>query len=143
MAGGTGNKGTVAFVQAGGGAPTYTIVPISIPAWSAEVQDIPDTTLASDGFEESMPGDLAACPLLEIPVEYDGLTSTILANVRKLGTITVSYPHTTGGATAATLVGSGYIKGYRLPELQNNVKKTGVLLLKFDGKTGPTFTNQA
>lgn len=55
-------------------------------------------------------------------------------------TITITYPLKSGEATAATLVGTGFLTRSKGPDLENSNLMRGEYTVKWDGKTGPTYT---
>lgn len=129
----TGNGATVAF-----GTTGFTARYTGLGQIEQEVPDINKSALITTEFEEYMPGDLAEPGEFECEFQYDPNEQPTLRTVE---TITVTYPVPAGLTNGATLSGSGYVKKRRLPELKNNQLMLGALTVKWDGVTGPTFTD--
>ena len=66
-----------------------------------------------------------------------------LGNSAAAETITITYPLRNAEVTAANHAGTGYIKSRTRPELKPGGLQLCKLKIRFDGKTGPTFTPSA
>lgn len=110
----------------------------SISGLQLSVESLDDTALDSTDYMEACPDDLASLEPLDISVAWDFRDP--IPPVGDLGTITLTMPIQTGQATAATIVGSGFITSATFPDLAVGQIMDGTMQIKFDGKTGPAFT---
>lgn len=129
----TGNSATVTF-----GTTGFTARYTGIGQTEQTIPDINKSALATTEFEEYMPGDLTEPGEFECEFQYD---PNLRPSVGTVETITITYPVPAGLTNGATMSGTGYIKKRVLPELKNNTLMLGKLGVKWDGVTGPTFTN--
>jgi hypothetical protein len=100
---------------------------------------IPDHTLATSNWLTTRPADLSDPGSVTLPFQFD--PGTAIADVNgATQTATITFPMASGQTQAATLAGTGFITNVKRPNLQTNVIQDGSITFKFDGKTGPTFT---
>ena len=102
------------------------------------IPDVDRTSLATADYREYIPGDLKEPGEITIPFQWDAQAAQIA--VGTVETVTVTLPLISGGTSAATLAGTGYIKRVKRPNLQTDTLQDGELTIKFDGLTGPAFT---
>lgn len=121
-------------------------------SWAGKLEGIPTnlqmmrdevdaTYMATTGQREYVPGDLDAINDVVLDVLFEqgrGLPS----NGTVAETITITFPlnPADGSVSAATLAGTGFIKGVSYPAMQTGTIMKGQITIKFDGYTGPTFT---
>lgn len=88
-----------------------------------------------------MPGDLNEMGEMELDVRFEAATG-VPATGTVPETITVTWPLAPGGggATGASLAGTGFITGVTYPPMQTGVLQQGKIKISFDGVTGPTWT---
>lgn len=99
------------------------------------------THLGTTTNHSYMPGDLDELGELEFDVRFEAATG-LPATGAAPETITVTWPLAPGGggATGASLAGTGFITGATYPPMQTGVLQTGKIKVSFDGGTGPTWT---
>lgn len=131
------NTGKGATLTLGGTAFVANVVSITGPTITRE--SIDDTTLANTGdFMTSIPADFAELGEIEVTFYWDDHgTPPDMGGVAASAVLT--WP--IGGAdTAANLTGTGFATELKYPDFENNAIQTGSAKIKFDGKTGPTYT---
>lgn len=133
MAIGTGHGAAITF-----GTTSFTAAFTGITGAERTVEDIPDHDLSTTGSETFRPSDL---------VNEGEFTCTFYCDsedaypaVGTVETITVTFAQQTGETAAATDVGTGYIKRVKKADHATGEMMTGELTVKWDGKTGPTYT---
>lgn len=114
----------------------------SMGGMSEYVDELDDTGLDSAGFYEACPDDLLKVDPFDVTV-YSDFTKNISGQIGKVGTITLTLPLQPGQSTPARFIGTGFIMRNNNPELSAGTRLTNTLSIKFDGKTGPTFTPAA
>ena len=83
------------------------------------------------------PGEITAEILFD--AEDDDLPSFGVSE-----TVTVTFPiHTSGNTTNATLAGTGFITGFKMPDMQIGELQVATITIAYDGGTGPAFTAEA
>lgn len=144
LTGDTGNGALLEFAaDMGFGTNTTSMDVIEITPGEETVGVIDVSTLATTDAMESIPSDLRE--IGEASATFKFLTETgTLAVVPSLpaaaGTITLTFPLRSGETQAATYVGTGFITGFTPPSLANGELQVGEIKWKFDGDTGPTYT---
>ena len=121
------------------GGVTDSIVARDIGPPVAGVEDLDDTSLASTGFMESAPDDLASIERVTIEGFAENGTHWI-GNLKTLCTLTITYALGPNDTTPASITGSGYIAQVSEPQHSISQRPLRSLEFKFDGKTGPTYT---
>lgn len=111
----------------------------SMGGLSEYVDELDDTGLDSIGYYESCPDDLLKVDAFDVTV-YADFSKRISEQIGKLGTITLTLPLQPGQVSAARYIGTGFIMRNDSPELSAGTRLTNTISVKFDGKTGPTFT---
>lgn len=116
---------------------------LTLPEWMREKLD--KSVLATTGFIEYHPGDLDDPGEVVAEIVFDATADdfTTVEN-GEVDTFTVTFPiHTSGNTTAATLAGTGFATGQKLPDLAINELQVATLTIAYDGGTGPTFTGES
>jgi len=124
-------------------------------SWAGKILGIPTnlairrepvnkSNLGTSGQEEFIAGDLESLGEITLDVLFEagrGLPATTTT----AETVTITWPlnPSDGSATAANLAGTALITGTNYPALQTGQIQTGQITIKFDGGTGPTWTNAA
>lgn len=148
LTGDTGNGATITFAaNMGFGTNTVSLDVMTITPGEETVGVVDVSTLATTDAMESIPSDLRE--IGEATVTFKWLTqkTTTYGNAPDLpaaaGTITITWPTRSGETTAATYAGTGFLTGFTPPSLENGSLQTGSLKFKWDGDTGPTWTDAA
>jgi hypothetical protein len=129
----TGHGATITFGTQGG---TWRC--IRIPG-HAETRPVVDTTyLATTTTRTNMPGDLKECSTFTVQVQFQGNQG--LPTLTTAETVTITHPLASGGATAATVAGTGYVTRRKYPDMETNALQVAEFDIQWDGGTGPTFT---
>lgn len=127
-----GNGVTITF--SGG----FTAVMYTFDGSETTLPDVEVSTLTTSTVAEFDPGDL------EDPGEFTcdivAATTAAAPTVGTVETVTITYAIPSGASSGATYAGTGYIKGVKFPSAVNNERLMYSLTVKWDGKTGPTFT---
>ncbi|NBQ49116.1 MAG: hypothetical protein EBY40_00200 [Marivivens sp.] len=97
---------TITFGTSGFTASVTSITPVS----GAERPSIDTTHLGTTTARTSIPGDLIDWGTCEIAFQFDPDNRPPIDQAAE--TITVTFPLSSGGSTAANLAGSGYMTGY-------------------------------
>lgn len=137
----TGNGATLV------GSTTTTAFSITnIGLGSQEIEALEVSDLSSEDFKEYISGDLAETNELTMTVQWD-MTQALPPKGGAGETWTYTAPFSRGAdtttATAATLVGTGFVTSIEFPENSNDEIQEGTITIKLDGQTGPTFTAEA
>lgn len=148
LTGDTGNGATLSFAASMGfgTSNTTSMELISITPGAETVGSIDVSTLGTSDCMESIPSDLR--DVGELSGTFKWLTSNAATQAgfpdlpAAAGTVTVTWP-ARSGTTAATYVGTGFITSWKPPSLQNGELQVGEFSVKFDGETGPTWTDEA
>ena len=126
---------TVAF-----GTSTFTAAITGISVSGMERGAIDVTHLGSTTFKDYIPATLSDPGQVEATFLADpDQPAPIGAAVE---TLTVTFPIPSGGSTGATLVGTGFITSWDLDASGgDDSAMSGTFTFKFDGGTGPTWTD--
>lgn len=114
---------------------------ISISGFNVSVEALDDTSLASTNFQEMVPADLKA--IGPISVECFWNWDEALPTVGTAGTFTFSFPDQSDSTDAGNLSGTGFVTEVETPTLTSGEPTTGSITIQFDGKTGPTWTQNS
>jgi hypothetical protein len=133
----TGNLATLAL----SGGATYLVK--SITGHEETLDDLNISVLGSSVFEKFMAGDLADPGEVGFIIQFVSSTSSVLPTMGTSQTCTITLAGPTSEYTGATIAGSGYVKRRKWPDLENNRVLESPVVFRFDGVTGPTFTNAA
>lgn len=107
------------------------------------IEDIKDSDLSTNNYETYVAGDLAEPGEISADILFDPTSNTVPAKGVS-ETVTVTWPiHTSGNTTNATYAGTGYVKAFKLPDMQTNELQLATITIKLDGKTEPAFTQEA
>lgn len=136
MASGTGNGWTLTLATTGAIGNI-----ISMTGFDQVLPEVDDSHLGTADVAENMPGDLEDPGEFEVEVEFD--TSEDQPSRGVVETITVTSKLRTGESTAAKWAGTGYIKSVKTPDAKNNERSIYKVKIRWDGKTGPTYTASA
>ena len=96
------------------------------------------SVLATTGDEECVPDDLVKNDVLAIPFFFN--TNDVFPAIHTVDTFTITWAIRTGQTAAATLVMTVIIEGIEITGHKLGELQEGVLYLKPDGYTGPTYT---
>lgn len=130
----TGNGASLTLAS-GGFTTAMDIVSISPGSESVESLDV--TTLASTGYKEYIPGDLKESPEISAEVLFDATLGLPEAGTTHL--VTVTWPKIGGtAATAATLVGKGFVMSTEYPELVSDTVQRSNITIKLSDSVGTT-----
>lgn len=111
----------------------------SIGGLHAAVEPLDDTALSSSGFYEAVPDDLATPDPITIEGYWDA-SINLFSALGTVCTITITGSLQTGQTNPCTLVGTGFVSEVTVAEHTPGTRLMATLQVKFDGKTGPTFT---
>lgn len=96
--------------------------------------------LDTTGFMKYIPGDLTDPGECTLEIIFDP-TFDFDAIVGVIDTLTITFGlGTSTNTTNATLIGTGFITNYGLPDLSTNNLAVVNVTFAFDGATGPAFT---
>ena len=120
---------------------------ISIGEYKETVEEIEDNDLNSN-IAQYCPGDLIDRSTLDIVVVFDpteftdstGSPNPLVPGKVQTGTLT--FPLETQGNTAAKIAGTGFLMEVGFDGLENNTRTEGTWVWRWDGKTGPTWTDE-
>ncbi len=132
----TGNTASLAFGTTTGFTPS--LVSIECPEEVREALE--DTDLAVVGAKTSVPDHLYEPGESPCVMYWDQSAGTFPPIDADPETITVTFPLKAGEITAATLAGTGFLTRRKGPIVQNGELMRGEFTIKWDGKTGPTYT---
>jgi len=143
LTGDTGNGATLTLALFNGTtALTASLSVISITPGAMTVSPVDVSVLATTGYMESIPGDLAS--IAESTATYKWLTSAVTPTLPSAaGTCTLTFPLRSGETTAATMTGTGYLTSVQAPAMENGTLQVGTVGWQWDGETGPSFTVSA
>lgn len=115
----------------------------SIDCGEQTIPDVDRTHLATTDFREYVAGDLKEPNEVTMPALWDvQAAATSLDDIGGGDTLTITWAMPpAGGTSAPNLAGSGYIKRIKYPNLQTDTIQDGEVNFKFDGITGPTWTD--
>ena len=130
-------SGTGATLTLGGSAFVANIKTINGVEITREALD--DTTLATSGdFMTSVAAELSELGEVEVTFLFSdevGMPDITAAAASAV----LTWPQGSL-TTAANLTGTAFATSVKYPDLANNTLQEATAKLKFDGKTGPTFT---
>lgn len=102
-----------------------------------ELPAVDDTHLGITGsFMTSIPGDLQNIGEIEMEFQFNPNSQPTFT----VQTITLRFPVPSGQTNGATLAGTGFLTKWGDVELKTNELMVAKGSIKFDGKTGPTWT---
>lgn len=111
----------------------------SIGAAHVFVDQLDDTSLSSSGYMEAVPDDLKQIDPIDIEFYWDA-TDNAMSVVGVPCTITITGSLQSGQTTPFTIAGSGFINDLNTPEQAPGTRLMATMQVRFDGKTGPTYT---
>ena len=129
----TGNSATIVFATTGFVANFHLL-----GGAEHEIEVIEDSHLGTTTYKTYIPGDLDEPGEFDCEFEWQGDVSPPARGTAE--TITVTHPVPPTLSNGATHAGTGFIQKVKLPEMVNNELQMGSLTVKWDGKTGPTYT---
>jgi len=114
-----------------------------IGAWSESVGVIEDSDLSTTGRKTKIFEALADSDGVEIEVEKD--INTEVDITAAVETLTIKFPIEpgSGNTTKAQIAGTGKITSVTHGELANGVLMVDTVVFTWNGKTGPTWTDEA
>lgn len=130
---GTGHGATITFATT-----AFSAAFTQIGESEETIEDIEDYDLSTTGRMTTRPSDLSSPGEFTLP--FYANSASAYPVVGTVETITITYKQQTGETAPATEVGSGYIKRVKKPQHSTGELMAGELTVKWDGKTGPTFT---
>lgn len=134
MAIGTGHGASITF-----GTTAFTGAITSIGGNTNAIEDIEDFDLSTTTRKTFRPSDLIDPGEFTVTFFVDSEDAYPAPGTAE--TITITYKQQPGETTsAANLAGTGYIKSVTTAQHATGEMMTGELVVKWDGKTGPTFT---
>ena len=140
MAVDTGHGATAAF-SSSTGYDNYLFTTIGLGG--STIPTIDTTHLGTTGFRTYIPGDLKDTNEISFGFRFDPEDqSAATLPVGTVQTLTITWPNSGGLATEATLTGTGFVTDYQFPELTTDTVQDGTMTFKFDGTTGPTFSEE-
>jgi len=135
----TGLGATASFASLG-----LSLKIVSMDIGNQTLPNVNVSTLASTNFEEYIPGDLAEPGTVTFVCQFDNAQSQVITGT--VDTLTVTLPLSSGGTTAGTWVGTGYINDVKAQNFVKNELQMQEIIWQFDGGansgTEPTFTAQ-
>ena len=132
----TGNTGTVTF-------DSLTLVITSITPREFSLGALEDSHLSTSTFKTYVPEDLTEPGGVDMEIFYDSQQAAAIMtsmSATKAGTAVVTLDPAAAYSTDPNLSGTGFIDSFDPGELANNQLIRGNIGIKYDGKTGPTFT---
>lgn len=149
----TGQGTTIAFTGFTANPPSFTVTPISINMGEFVREALEKTTLASTLFKEYKPADLSEPNEAEVTAFFDS-TSTeqpfassadtyALQHDPLPGTMTITLPEQIEAGNPPSFAGTGFVMQTSLPELATDTLMVVSFRFKYDGGTGPTWTEDA
>ena len=140
LTGDTGNGATLTLALANGTtAITAALDVISISPGEITVASVDVSTLATTGFMEMIPSDLASVG--ESSATFKWITTGAKPTLPSAaGTCTITFPLRSGESTAATMSGTGYLTRIKAPDFANGELQVGEVSWQWDGDVGPTLT---
>ena len=134
MAGDTGRGATLTLATTGAVGDVQSM---TLPEWA--VEDIETSHLGTTNFKTFIPGDLSDPGEIQATLVFDA-TVAVPSVGSAAQTVTVTWPSGGGGTNLATLIGTGYVKGYSYPEMALETLQTATITVKFNGLTEPAYT---
>lgn len=133
----TGHGTTIAFATTTGFTPA--VLEIELPEFAREALE--DTVLNQTGGKKTyIPDDLYDPGETRVRFQWDQSAGTFPPISAAAESITVTFGLKSGESTAATLAGTGFlINSGGVSVVQGEIME-GEFVIKWDGKTGPTFT---
>jgi len=140
LTGDTGNGATLTLALFNGTtAITASLDVISITPGEITVGTIDSSTLATSGFMEKIPSDLA--DIGESSADFKWVAAGSKPTLpSSAGTCTITWPLQTGQTTAATMTGTGFLTGLQAPTFQHGELQVGTVKWQWDGDVGPSLT---
>jgi len=130
----TGNTATIAFGTSG-----FTANFQMIGGTEQERPSIPDSHLGTTTRDTFIPGDLFDPGEFESEYQFDPDDQPPISGAAE--TVTVTFPVPAGQSNGATLAGTGFVTKWKSADLRNNELMVATVTVKWDGKTGPTWTD--
>lgn len=107
------------------------------------IDALEDSDLSTTLFKTYRSTDLAEPGEIVGELLFDA-TADDLPTLGVAETVTVTFPiHTSGNTTNATFAGTGFIKGFKMPDMQSGELQMARVTIQLDGKTDPAFTQEA
>jgi len=132
----TGSGATLTLATTGA---VGTIKSMTLPEFTIDKLETSD--LSTTDYKTYVKTDLAEPGELTAEIFFDGDVAVPSLGVAE--TVTVTFPKVIATNTAANLAGTGFITGYKMPELQTGELQMATLTIAFDGLTDPAFTVEA
>lgn len=132
----TGNSGTIVF-----GTQGFTGCYTKIGASEQSRGKLDVSCLSTTGMKESIPDDLVDPGEVQCDVIFDAEND--LPEFTAAETVTITFPKSSPGATAANLAGTAFVTKVGTPEMVNGQVMKASFTIAWDGATGPTFTPES
>ena len=121
---------------------SLTVRSMTLPEQTIDTLDI--SALDTSNYMEMIPTDLADPGELSVEILYDGTEAAPSLGVAETVTVTFPKVDSTNTNDGATLAGTGFIKGFKFPDLQVGELQIATMTIQFDGGansgTEPTWT---
>ena len=132
-------QGTTAVLT--GGAIVGCVRSLTLPELTQDKIDA--SCLDTTGFMRYISGDLTDPGEVQMEIIFDP-SFDFTGLVGATDTLTITFPiGDDANATNATLIGTGFITSYSLPDLSTNNLAVVNVTFAFDGDTGPAFSPEA
>jgi len=140
LTGDTGNGATLTLALFNGTtAITAALDVITIEPGEITLANVDVSTLATTGFMEKIPSDLA--DVAESNATFKWITTGAKPTLPSAaGTCTVTWPLRSGESTAAVMTGTGFLTRFKPPSFANGQLQVGEVSWQWDGDIGPTLT---
>lgn len=133
--GDTGNTATIAF-----GTSSFVGNYTRIGGTEQTREALEDTVLATTSRKSYCPDDLVEPGEFECELLWNPSYSVFPPISGAVETITITYPVKAGQSAGGTLAGTGFLIAAKGPDLVNGALMRNTYKVKWDGKTGPTYT---
>lgn len=153
MAADTGHGATIAFTGFTAAPTSFVVTPNTMNLGEMVREALKTSTLATTLFHTYKPGDLVEPPDLEVTHFFDtllaeqsfssGADTFALIHDPIPGTCTITLPEQNAAGNPPSFAGTGFLMSATLPELVTDQLMVSTFLFKFDGETGPTWTEDA
>ena len=143
--GDTGNGATLQFAaNMGFGTATSAMTATVITQGAQTIGTVDVSTLATTGFMQYIPSDLADAA--ECTATFKWLTTVNTAVSMNCvipgsaGTVVLTYPVRSESTNVANITGTGFITSFTPPQFANGELQMGQISWKYDGDTDPAYT---
>lgn len=132
-------QGTTAVLTTN--AITGCVRSLTLPEFTQDKIDA--SCLDTTGFMRYISGDLTDPGEVQMEIIFDP-TFDFDGIIGVSDTLTITFAlGTSTSSTQATLIGTGFITNYSLPDMSTNTLAVANVTFAFDGSTGPAFTPES